>query len=623
MQLARPLAVGQCFFTMLSFGCLLYAFYSDDFSVHIVAEHSNSTLPVLYKIAATWAGHEGSLLLWALILSVWIGLASICSRSLPLKFVTSVLSILALIFTAFLLFLLATSNPFARLLLNTPLDGLDLNPLLQDPGLMIHPPILYTGYAGLAIPFAFAAAVLITGQLESSWIRWLRPWVLVAFACLTIGITLGSWWAYYELGWGGWWFWDPVENASFMPWLIGIALIHSLFVSEKSRLWIGWTLFLALIIFILVLIGLCLVRSGILASVHAFASDPTRGVFMFSFLTIILVSTSMLYVFRLKQVMHAFHANDMNRGQLFFSREVLTWISTVFLVVATFTILFGTLFPLLYEFLVGQKISVGFPYFNAVFIPMMVPFLGLIPLGPLSRWGTGDCNTVLGPCIKTFFLSLIFSLVVVFIFVPLGIHLSWQQKLAVVMGLFLGLWILFTTLYAFNLKRQKQGIMTISLGFLGMIVAHSGIAVSVIGITLVSFYQIEKDVHLKPGDRVSIAHYEVQFVKTDVFEGPNYMSYRGIFNVSNKTNHITQLFPEKRIFLVQKTMMTETAIDAGFFRDIYIALGDKLEKDVWTARIYYKPFVRWIWLGALMVAIGAVCAAISKWRIKRAGKNLK
>lgn len=615
MQLARPLALGQCFFTVLSFGCLLYSFYANDFSVQVVAAHSNSTLPDAYRIAALWGGHEGSLLLWVLILSMWIMFVSLYSRSLPLVFTAFLLSVLGIIFVGFLLFLLLTSNPFARLLPYMPVDGRDLNPLLQDPGLMIHPPILYVGYAGLAVPFAFAVSALALGKLETVWIRWLRPWVLVAFSFLTVGIVLGSGWAYYELGWGGWWFWDPVENASFMPWLIVIALIHSLFVSEKHKLWIGWTLFLALTAFALTLLGLCLVRSGVLTSVHAFASDPARGVFMLSFLAMVVGGACLLYVCKIQNLTRTFHGNYLTE-HAFFSREILILCSTVFLIVGMLTLLLGTLFPLLYEFLTAQKISVGFPYFNAVFIPLMVPFLFLIPLGPMSRWGIGEPRVLWHSGRWTLLASIVFSSLLVLWLPPVGARESIQPILAVILGLTLGFWIILTTLNTLNTKMRIQKI---SLGYAGMILAHTGIAISIIGIVIVSHYQIEKEVRIKPGDSMQIADYTVTFVKTDILEGQNYMSYRGVFHLTQqgKQNENIELSPEKRVFLVQKSVMTETAIDPGWFRDIYIALGDKLEGGAWTARIYYKPFVRWIWMGGLMMAMGAICAAISKLRHKK------
>ena len=610
IQLTRPLALGQCFFVLLSFSCLAYAFYTNDFSVRAVAQNSNSTLPALYRIAALWGAHEGSLLLWVLLLSTWTTLVSLYSRSLPLSFIAHILAVLGMVSLGFLLFLLITSNPFVRLLPNIPVDGQDLNPLLQDMALTIHPPLLYIGYTGFSIPFAFAVSVLCLGKCEGVWIRWLRPWVLVAFAFLTVGIALGSWWAYYELGWGGWWFWDPVENASLMPWLIGIGLLHSLFVSEKRQMLMAWTLLLAITAFALTLLGLCLVRSGVLTSVHAFASDPARGVFMLSFLVVAVGGAFFLYACRVKKLSPVVHNNE----QPLLSRETLILLSTVFLMVSAMTLLLGTVFPLFYEYVTNQKISVGFPYFNAVFIPVMVPFLFLIPLGPMTRWGTNTWKAVLGSCVPTFVMSMVLSIVIVVWVPPVGATDSMMPVLSVLLGLFLSFWILLTTLKFLKIKRQHQGgIKKISMGAWGMILAHTGIAISVIGITVVSSYQIEKEVRIKPGDEVRIGRYPIRFVNTDILEGPNYMSYRVAFQLMEQG--IT-LFPEKRVFLVQNSVMTETAIDPGWFRDIYIALGDKLEGGAWTARIGYKPFVRWIWLGALMMALGSVLAAVSKIRGK-------
>lgn len=606
IQLARPLALGQCFFVFVSFSCLSYAFYTNDFSVSAVAQNSNSTLPMLYRIAALWGAHEGSLLLWVLILSTWITLLSVYSRSLPLFFTAHILAILGMVSVGFLLFLLVTSNPFARLLPNIPVDGRDLNPLLQDAALTIHPPLLYIGYTGLAIPFAFAVSVLCLGKCEWIWLRWLRPWVLVVFGFLTVGICLGSWWAYYELGWGGWWFWDPVENVSLMPWLISIGLIHSLFLSEKRQILIGWTLLLAITAFALTLMGLCLVRSGVLASVHAFGSDPTRAFFIFTFLILVVGCAFFLYVYR---VQHLSHLTNKSHPAVL-SRETLILLSTIFLMVSAMTLLLGTLFPLLYEYMAGQKISVGFPYFNAVFIPMMLPFLFLIPLGPITRWGTNTVRDILNPCIFTFVISIILSLILVVWMPPVGTVDSIMSTLKVFVGLFLSFWIIFTTLRSLISKIQRQGsIKKVSLGAWGMILAHTGVAISVIGITVVSSYQIEKEVRMKPGDTVYLGHDSINFVKTDILEGPNYMSYRAFFELASQG--IT-LLPEKRVFLVQNTMMTETAIDPGWFRDIYIALGEKLEGGAWTARVCYKPFIRWIWMGAFMMAFGSILAAIAK-----------
>ncbi len=610
MQLARPLAQGQCFFIAISIVLLAYSFYNNDFSVGAIAHHSNSTLEDTYKVAALWGAHEGSLLLWVFILSFWTLLLSVGSRSLPLSFVAYLLSLMGIIVLGFLVFLVLTSNPFVRLWPIIPVDGKDLNPLLQDPALIIHPPILYMGYAGFAIPFAFALAILLYGKLEEAWLRWLRPWVLLAFSFLTLGIALGSWWAYYELGWGGWWFWDPVENASFMPWLIGIALIHALFLSEKRKILIGWTLLLAIVGFILTLIGFCLVRSGILSSVHAFASDPTRGFFMFVFLALTCGGAILVYSTRVKKVSLFFQTQTQSLALL--SRETLIFLSTAFLMVSTLTILLGTLFPLLYEFWTGQKISVGFPYFNAVFIPLILPFLFLIPLGPISKWSENKLNDILKPSIIVFGISLILSIIIVLFTKP-------TEKLSVGLGLFLGFWIFLATLNTLKIKTIRQGsIKKISIGAWGMILAHAGIAITCIGITVVSNYQVEREVRIKPGDSVTLADYQITFDKTDIQEGSNYMSYRGIFELKNKTGKtISTLYPEKRVFLVQKNVMTETAIAPGLFKDIYIALGNKLESGVWTARIYYKPFVRWIWLGALMVALGSVLGTIAKIRGKK------
>lgn len=600
MRSARPIALGQSFFISLSFIFLLYAFIQDDFSVAYVAHNSNASLPLIYKISALWGGHEGSLLLWIFLFSLWTITVSLTSRHLPLPFLTRVLIVLGMISFGFLLFLLTTSNPFARLLPQYPVDGRDLNPLLQDFGLIIHPPLLYMGYVGFSVPFAFAISALWGGDREIPFAKWMRPWTLLAFSFLTIGIALGSWWAYYELGWGGWWFWDPVENASFMPWIVGIALIHSLMVSDKRQIFQGWTLLLAIVVFALSLLGTFLVRSGVLTSVHAFANDPKRGIFLLEFLLVVVGAALALYSFRAKRFL------DKTKIEIV-SRETAILISTIFLITSCAAILLGTLFPLVYDALTSKKLSVGFPYFNAVFIPLMIPVLLLIPLGPISKWG----NNVQSSILKKLKWHIIFAL---FLALECPLLFAKTVPIGVVIGLGLGFWIILGTLKTLFDKIQKNGnILHLSKGAFGMIFAHCGMGVLVIGITLVSYYQIERDVAIKLNQSLEISDYKIIFQDLRSIEGANYIGYQGHFGVFNQEKKVADLFPEKRIFVVQGLRMTETAIDPGFFRDIYISLGEPLKEDGWSVRIYYKPFVRWIWIGALMMVLGGFLSAWGRW----------
>ncbi len=588
---------------------MVYFFIQDYFSFAYIATHSNASLPVFYKISAVWGGHEGSLLLWAFLLSIWMVSVSFFSRHLPSLFLARVLVVLGAIQFGFLLFLTLTSNPFSRLLPHYPVDGSDLNPLLQDLGLIIHPPLLYMGYVGFAVPFAFAISTLWGGEGELAWTKWMRSWVLIAFGFLTMGIALGSWWAYYELGWGGWWFWDPVENASFMPWLVSIALIHSVMVSSKRKIFQGWTLLLSIIVFSLSLLGTFLVRSGVLSSVHTFANDPKRGIFLLEFLMLTVGSALTLYAIRGKKIL--FHGDLSKEGTNskieLFSRETAILIGSVLLLVSAATILLGTLFPLVYDMFTGKKLSVGFPYFNRVFIPLVIPVLVLTPLGPLSHWGHNLIGMIVKEVRWIVLLSILSSVGLPWIFTK-------DVSFNVVLGLGLGFWIIFGTLKKVVQKIGKQGgVLGLSLGAWGMVFAHIGIAVMVIGVTLVSYYQIERDILIKLGQVLSIADYEIKFQNVEPIEGSNYIGYRGHFVVEKRSHDkVADLFPEKRIFVVQGTKMTETAIDPGLFRDIYISLGDQLKDEKWTVRIYYKPFVRWIWLGALMIALGSFLAAIGR-----------
>lgn len=603
LKIARPLSLGVGLFLSLSFLSLLYAVINNDFSVAYISQHSNSSLPYFYKISALWAGHEGSLLFWLMVLGAWMVVASLSSRSLPSYFTARLLVVLGTITLGFLVFLLITSNPFERLLPDYPLDGRDLNPLLQDPGLAIHPPLLYLGYVGFAVPFAFALAVLWLGQIQNDWLKWLRPFVLSAWGFLTIGIVLGSWWAYYELGWGGWWFWDPVENASFMPWLLGTALVHSMIISIKRQQFLRWTLLLAILAFGFCLLGFFLVRSGILSSVHAFANDPQRGLFILQLVTLFLGAAFILYVFRAKRLSHTVPV-------YFCSREALLVFSTLFLVIASLTILLGTIYPILYEGITHRSLSVGFPYFNTTFIPLMLPILSAIPLGPFMKWGENAPFSIVNKLKGAFGLALL-----------LGCSLPWliarQASISVMLGLSLAFWVILGTLQ----RIQEKGIRNVSLKGWGMVLGHLGMAVMVIGIVLVSHYQIEKEVHVLLKEPVSLGEYTITLESVTNTEGSNYIGHQGHFLVEKASNNrektqpnqkIADLYPEKRLFVMPGISMSETAISPGFFRDIYVALGEKLPDKGYAARMYYKPFVRWIWLGGLMIAFGAFLAALGR-----------
>ncbi|GMR20189.1 MAG: heme lyase CcmF/NrfE family subunit [Gammaproteobacteria bacterium] len=599
MLLARPMAYAQCGFLLLAFALLTLSFIKSDFSVLYVAQNSNSALPLPYRISAVWGAHEGSLLLWALMLGLWSAAVARFSRMLPMAFVARVISVMGMVSTGFLLFMLFTSNPFERLL-PAAVEGRDLNPLLQDFGLILHPPMLYMGYVGFSVAFAFAVAALIGGHLDAAWARWSRPWTTVAWLFLTIGIALGSWWAYYELGWGGWWFWDPVENASFMPWLVGTALIHSLAVTEKRGAFTSWTVLLALFAFSLSLLGTFLVRSGVLTSVHAFATDPERGIFILAFLLVVIGGSLSLYAWR---------GPSMRSGGRFqgFSRETFLLINNVILVVAAASVLLGTLYPLLMDALGLGKISVGPPYFNTVFAPIMLPLVFLIGIGPIVRWKQDDPMSLF----KQLRLTLVVALgaAVVFVLVATG-----TLSAGILLVIAIAFWVIFSA--GQNLYKRIQsknnvwtGIRNTPAAFWGMTVAHIGIGVFVIGVTLTSHYSVEKDVRMAPGEAFEIGPYTFKFVDSTSEPGPNYEARRVRIQVLQNDEHIAMLTPEKRIYRVQKNPMTEAAIDAGLLRDLYVALGEPLGQNAWSVRLYYKPYIRWIWLGSLIMAAGGVLAA--------------
>ena len=596
--LARPAAQTVFLLLATAFVILAWSFYINDFSVLYVAEHSNSQMPVMYRLGAVWGGHEGSLLLWVFLLSTWTILVSQLSKALDEFMVARVIGVLGLVMSGLLLFVITTSNPFERLL-PAAQDGRSLNPLLQDPGLVFHPPMLYMGYVGFSVAFAFAIASLLSGRLDAAWARWSRPWTTAAWVFLTLGIALGSWWAYYELGWGGWWFWDPVENASFIPWLVGTALLHSLAVTEKRGGFKSWTVLLAITAFSLSLLGTFLVRSGVLTSVHAFATDPRRGVFILIFLVLVVGSSLILYAWR---------APKSSLGGKFSlsSRETFILLGNVFLVVSAGSVLLGTLYPLLIDALHLGKISVGPPYFNSVFVPLMAPLLVLMGIGPWTKWKSSDLLAV----IKRLWLA---GLVAVFagISIPLMMgEFTWLAGL----GFLLAFWVIASGCLQI-IRQAKAGKPTRS--FIGMQFAHLGIAVFVIGVTMVGAYQEEKDVRMSAGDTVSVGGYQIQFQGVNVVPGPNYQAMRGTFLLNQNGKVQTMMYPEKRNYFSSTMPMTEAAIDAGLTRDIYVSLGEELPDKSWAVRVYYKPFVDWIWGGCLLMALGGVLAISDRrYRIK-------
>ncbi|MBI5437796.1 MAG: heme lyase CcmF/NrfE family subunit [Nitrosomonadales bacterium] len=599
MGTARTLAYGQFVFISIAFACLTYAFVVNDFSVLYVAQHSNSQLPVAYRVAAVWGGHEGSLLLWVFILSAWVLAVAFYSKHLPEEMVARVLGVMGLVAVGFLLFLLFTSNPFDRLL-PAAADGRDLNPLLQDPGLVIHPPMLYMGYVGYSVAFAFAISALLGGRLDATWARWSRPWTTVAWVFMTGGIALGSWWAYYELGWGGWWFWDPVENASFMPWLVGTALMHSLAVTEKRGAFKSWTVLLAIAAFSLSLMGTFLVRSGVLTSVHAFATDPKRGVFILSFLVVVIGASLLLFAWR---------APKIGLGGKFdlLSRESLLLSNNVLLSVASASVFIGTLYPLFMDALGQGKLSVGPPYFHAVFVPLMVPMVLMMGLGPLVRWKK-FAALELARRVRWVFAGA----VLIALLLPLAMG-KWTAMIA--LGLLLAFWLIASVLLSLrerfaghgNFMQRMRGQ---SLSYYGMQFAHLGVAIFIIGVTLVRGYETERDVRMDAGDTVQAGGYEFRFNGATEKQGPNYEAAQGHISVSKNCKLVTELFPEKRQYNASGMPMTEAAIDTGFLGDLYVSLGEPIpdSKGAWAVRVYIKPFVDWIWAGCLLMGLGGVLA---------------
>ncbi|KAF1728900.1 MAG: heme lyase CcmF/NrfE family subunit [Pseudoxanthomonas sp.] len=604
MEVARPAAYAQLWLVMLAFIALTVAFVQQDFSVKYVADNSNSLLPMVYRYTAVWGSHEGSLLLWALVLAIWTGAVALFSRGLPDVVMARVLGVMGVVAVGFLAFLIFTSNPFIRLL-PSPGEGRDLNPLLQDPGMIIHPPLLYVGYVGFVVPFAFAIAALLDGRVDARWLRWTRPWTNIAWGFLTLGIALGSWWAYYELGWGGWWFWDPVENASFMPWLVGAALIHSQAVTEKRGAFRGWTLLLAIAAFSLSLLGTFLVRSGVITSVHAFAADPSRGVFILVFLGIVIGSSLLLYAWRAPQL-----ADDASEKSYFAasSRETLLLANNLLLAAACAMVLLGTLYPLIADALDLGKISVGPPYFSLLFIVLMAPLVALVPFGPLTRWQRDNASRLGAMLLPWLLLSIVLAVVAYF--------LAPQGKLKAAAGILGAAWVGLGTVRFVWSRLRANGRFTPEM--LGMTLAHTGIAVFLVGALLVEALNVQRELAVKPGQTVEVGRWGFHFQGVDETQGPNYLSDRGHVQVLRDGRPVTLLHPEKRAYASGGQVMTEAGIRPGVLGDVYVAIGEPLGDGAWALRVHIKPFVRWIWLGAALMALGGfVTAADRRFRNHR------
>ena len=603
MALARPSARGQFIFVAIAYACLTHAFITNDFSVMLAARHSNSALPLVYKFTAVWGNHEGSILLWSLILSGWTLAVSIFSKQLDDRMVARVLGVMGLISCGFLLFTLLTSNPFERLL-PAAADGNDLNPLLQDPGMIIHPPMLYMGYVGFVVAFAFAIAALLSGRLDAAWARWSRPWTTVAWCFLTLGIALGSFWAYYELGWGGWWFWDPVENASFMPWLVGTALMHSLAVTEKRGGFKMWTALLAIITFSLSLLGTFIVRSGVLSSVHAFATDPARGVFILAFLALVIGGSLALFAWRAPRV-------GLGGSFEMVSRESMLLANNVLLLVAAAAVLLGTIYPLVIDALGMGKLSVGAPYFVAVFVPLIAPALFLMGVGPMTRWRQADVIDLARRLRWAVAVSVVSAVIAPFV---LG---HWTPMTG--LGLLLAAWVASTAVLNLITRVREHpapGIMkplAMQPGsYYGMLLAHFGVSVFIVGVTVVSSFQSENDLRMEPGDTATAGGYSFQLDSINQINGPNYAAHQAKLTVSRDGRVVSTLYPERRVYTVSRTSMTEVAIDRGIGRDLYVALGEPLTATAWSVRLHHKPFVNWIWGGCVLMALGGLLAVMDR-----------
>ncbi|MEX0965444.1 MAG: heme lyase CcmF/NrfE family subunit [Pseudohongiellaceae bacterium] len=603
MSLARPLAAGVFVFLGISIAILAYAFVTDDFSVQFVALHSNSMLPDRYKLTAVWGGHEGSFLLWTFMLSGWMLAVAIFTKSMPLEFVARVLGVLGFLITGYILFMLATSNPFDRIVPLPPADGADLNSALQDFGFIIHPPTLYMGYVGFSVVFAFAMAALLSGKMDAAWARWCRPWANVSWGILTLGIALGSWWAYYELGWGGWWAWDPVENPPLITWLFGTALIHSLAATEKRGVFKSWTVLLSILAFAGSLLGTFITRSGLLTSVHAFAADPDRGFFILAILGVTVGGALLLFAFRAPLMKSEF-------GFGLVSREILLLANNVVLVVAAASVFLGTLFPMVYQAITADLISIGPPYFNAIFVPLMGLLAILMAIGPLCRWKRTSVGYLLQQLGKVAVAAIALGVVL-----PLVVTLEFS--LAATLAIALASWIVLAMLQDIasktaNKATRMRGLRSLSYSYYGMQLAHLGFAFMIIGVALTSTFSSERSVLLTPGQDVGLGNYLFQFEGTTSVNGPNYVGEEASFTVFKDGEEVTTLRPQRRIYLATGTPSTEMAIDAGFMRDLFITLGEQKQGDAWSMTIYVKPFVRWIWLGALFMTFGSILAAADK-----------
>lgn len=614
IALARPMTWAMFLVLTISFGSLFYLFAVNDFTVQYVVNNSNSRLPLQYRLSAVWGAHEGSLLLWVWLLSLWsVGVAAF-TRKMPEDAVARVLGLMGLISIGFLVFVIFTSNPFDRTFPNFPVDGRELNPMLQDVGLIFHPPLLYMGYVGFSVAFAFAIASLMTGRLDTAWARWSRPWTMAAWVFLTLGIVLGSWWAYYELGWGGWWFWDPVENASLMPWIAGTALIHSLAVTEKRGTFKAWTVLLAILAFSLCLVGTFLVRSGILVSVHAFASDPTRGLYILAYLVIVVGGSLLLYAFKGSQIKSL---DNYER----YSRESMLLINNILLMAFLSVVFLGTLLPLIHKQIGLGTISIGAPFFDQMFMILMVPFAFVLGIGPLVKWRRDQVSAIRKPVI-----------IALIIMALLGFGLPSlfrnMMTVSVVLGTMMSVFIVLLSLYELQQRATHrhtffEGIFKLSRSHWGMVLAHLGVAMTIFGIAFSQNFSVERDVRMNVGDKAQIVDYQFEFKGIKITDGANYQGGTAELEITRSGKYEATLNAEKRFYNVSRMGMTEAAIDWGFTRDLYAALGEKLEDDSWAVRLYYKPFIRWIWIGGLFMALGGLlCMMDKRYRLRVENKKV-
>lgn len=613
IALARPMTWAMFLALTVSFGSLFYLFAVNDFTVQYVVNNSNSRLPLQYRLSAVWGAHEGSLLLWVWLLSLWsVGVATF-TRKMPEDAVARVLRLMGVIGIGFLMFVIFISNPFDRTFPNFPIDGKELNPMLQDVGLIFHPPLLYMGYVGFSVAFAFAIASLMTGRLDTAWARWSRPWTMAAWVFLTLGIVLGSWWAYYELGWGGWWFWDPVENASLMPWLAGTALIHSLAVTEKRGTFKAWTVLLAILAFSLCLVGTFLVRSGILVSVHAFASDPTRGLYILAYLVLVVGGSLLLYAFKGSEIKSL---DNYER----YSRETMLLINNILLMAFLSVVFLGTLLPLIHKQIGLGTISIGAPFFDQMFLILMVPFSFVLGIGPLVKWRRDQVSAIRKPVIIATILMAL-----------LGFGLPYLFRntitVSVVLGTMMSVFIVLLSLYELHQRATHRhsflsGIFKLSRSHWGMVLAHLGVAMTVFGIAFSQNFSIERDVRMNVGDKAEILDYQFEFKGIKITDGANYQGGTAELEITRNGKYEATLNAEKRFYTVSRMGMTEAAIDWGFTRDLYAALGEKLEDNSWAVRLYYKPFIRWIWIGGLFMALGGLlCMLDKRYRLRIENKK--